>query len=159
PWLERRQPSDGDVLKASLPAVVAAAGIAILFASVFAAHALYDLIGSALAFPLLAGISALAVILSLVLGPAIAGLGLLGAFVVPLLVRSTDPSALILFGYLLIVVTGALAVVRRRAWWWLGWGVLAGTTAWPILWLLTLHVGGAVLVTGLRIVCVYLVLV
>jgi uncharacterized membrane protein len=118
-----------------IPAALAAAGIADLFATIYAAFALYDFLGPLTAFVLLAGIAAIGVGLSLLYGPFIALLGLAGAFLVPLLVPSDHPSAFGLFGYLLVVAVGSLAVLRYKGWWWLAYVALAGSSLWTIVWL------------------------
>jgi uncharacterized membrane protein len=110
--------------------------VATLFATVWAAHALYALLPAAPAFALLAATAALAVLLAWSHGPLLAVLGLVGAFLVPALVGSEAPSAATLLGYLLLPVVGGLAVLRFRPWPWLAWLVLAGATPW--LWLVIL---------------------
>src|SRR4029077_440037 len=117
------------------PQAPAAAGAATVFASLYAAYQLYDLISATLAFPLLAGTAVATVIMSLRHGPFVAALGLVGAYFVPLLVQSDTPQALPLFGYLLLVTAASLALLRHRAWWWLAWLALAGTVFWSLLWL------------------------
>ena len=75
-----------------------------------------------------------AVAQSLRQGPLVAALGLIGAYVVPLLVESDAPHALPLFAYLTVVTAASLALVRHRAWWWLVWFSLAGAILWVPLW-------------------------
>ncbi len=118
-----------------IPQALAAAGAATIFASLYAAHALYGFLQAGLAFPLLAATAGATVAQSLRLGPLVAALGLVGAFVVPLLVTSTTPHALPLFAYLAVVTAAALAVLRHREWWWLAWPSLAGAMLWVALWL------------------------
>ncbi|HZT86352.1 MAG TPA: DUF2339 domain-containing protein [Stellaceae bacterium] len=118
-----------------VPQALAAAGAAIVFASICAAYQLYGLIPSALAFPLLAATAIATVAMSLRLGPFVAALGLLGAYIVPLLVNSEDPHALSLFGYLAVITAAALALLRHRAWWWLAWLSLTAVVLWVMLWL------------------------
>ena len=98
-------------------------------------YQLYHLLPALLAFPLLAATAAGAVVMSLRHGPLVAALGLVGAYLVPLLVESETPQALPLFGYLAFVTAAALAVVRHRAWWWLAWLSLAGVGFWVLSWL------------------------
>jgi uncharacterized membrane protein len=141
-WVRRHDnPPDVDAADAGLgaasyvPQALAAAGAATVFASLYAAHALYGLLPAMLAFPLLAATAGATVAQSLRLGPLVAALGLVGAFVVPLLVTSPTPHALPLFAYLVVVTAGALALLRHRAWWWLAWPSLAGAILWVALWL------------------------
>src|SRR5207302_9424570 len=86
-----------------VPQALAAAGAATVFASLYAAHALYGLLPSALAFPLLAATAGATVAQSLRQGPLVAALGLIGAYVVPMLVESQAPNAAFLFTYLAVV--------------------------------------------------------
>lgn len=116
-----------------VPAALAAAAIAVLFASLYVAYAVYDLIGPGLAFPLLAGVSFGGAALSLVHGPFLALLGLAGAYVVPLLVSTNDPSVPRLLAYVLVVTAGCLFLVRWRQWPWLGWTAVAGSSIWTVL--------------------------
>ena len=97
-----------------------------MLAAIYAAHQLYGLLPSGIAFALLAVTAGSAVAQSLRQGPLVAALGLIGAYVVPLLVESDAPHALPLFAYLTVVTAGSLALSRHRAWWWLVWFSLAG---------------------------------
>jgi uncharacterized membrane protein len=118
-----------------VPPALAAAGAATVFASLYAAYQLYDLLPSVLAFPLLAATAGATVIMSLRHGPFVAALGLVGAYLVPLLVQGETPQALPLFGYLAFAGAASLALLRHRAWWWLAWLSLAGTISWVLAWL------------------------
>jgi uncharacterized membrane protein len=114
---------------------LAAAGAATIFASLYAAYQLYGLLPPALAFPLLALTAAVTVLMSLQHGPFVAVLGLAGAFAVPAIVSTEQPSAPALFAYLILIAAGSLVLLRHRAWWWLAWIALAGSIGWAILWL------------------------
>lgn len=119
-----------------------AAGLATVFASLLAANRMYALIGPELTFVLLA----LTTILGIMLG-AIARrvmlsiLSILGAFAVPVLLESTEPSFVVYPSYLLLLLTmglvlsgwkgGAYEHVRRFAWW--------GTGIMGTLWLADMH--------------------
>ena len=73
---------------ANIPAILTAAGTAVAFATVYAAYALYGFLAPASAFILL-GLVALGTLAAALLhGPALAGLGVAGAFVTPILVSS-----------------------------------------------------------------------
>ncbi len=119
----------------AVPIAISAAGVAIAFASVYAAYALYDLIPSLLAFAVLAVIALGAVLLSLLQGQFIALLGLVGAYAVPLLVGESGSPALGMFVYLLFVTAACFAVVRHRQWWWLAWAGHAGYAGITLLWI------------------------
>jgi len=76
---------------ANIPAILTAAGTAVAFATVYAAYALYELLVPATAFVLL-GLVALGTLAAALLhGPALAGLGVVGAFATPVLVSSGKP--------------------------------------------------------------------
>ena len=131
-WVLRREQSP---VGSYVPQALAAAGAATVFASLYAAHQLYGLLPSFFAFPLLALTAAATVALSLRHGPFVAALGLVGAFIVPLLVQSDAPHAFPLFAYLTLVSAGSLAVLRYRAWPWLAWIWVGGAVFWVLLWL------------------------
>ena len=89
-WTRRKESiSTIDALPiANIPAILTAAGTAVAFATVYAAYALYDFLVPATAFILL-GLVALGTLAAALLhGPALAGLGIVGAFVTPVLVSS-----------------------------------------------------------------------
>jgi uncharacterized membrane protein len=114
---------------------VSAAGVAVLYASLFAAVALYALIDRATGFTLLAGLTAGAIALALRQGPFVGLLGLAGGFLTPAILRSDDPSALMLFGYLLAIQLGSQVLRRRRGWSWPSAVAVAGGLLWAALWL------------------------
>lgn len=116
-----------------IPSAITAAGVAILYGSTYAGYALYDMFAPLLAFAFLAAISVLALGLSLVQGPLIAALGVVGAYVVPLLIGSDEPSYWSLFSYLTIVGAAVLAIVHTRHWWWAACCVIAGSGLWSAM--------------------------
>ncbi|MFO1123166.1 MAG: DUF2339 domain-containing protein [Hyphomicrobiales bacterium] len=134
-FVRRRAP--GGIVAAGdyVPAALSAAGLATLFASIYAAYALYQIIGGLPAFLGLAAIGIGALALSRWQGPLIAALGLLGSFVTPALIPSEDPSAWSFFAYLLVIAAASFATLRGRTWWWLGYGAIAGAAAWTVLWI------------------------
>ena len=132
-WLAWGEPADRR--PSNVCQALAAAGAVTIFASLYAAYQLYEILPPGLAFPLLALTCAATVLMSLQHGPFVAALGLTGAFAVPLLVGDENGSALPLFAYLSLVSAGSLAVLRHRAWWWLAWVWLAGSIGWALLWL------------------------
>ena len=94
-----------------------AAAIAILFATFFAAHALWNLIPALVAFALLAAVTALAVLLSLRRESLfIAVLGLLGGFATPALLSTGENRPVPLFAYLVLLNVGLAWVAYRQAW-------------------------------------------
>ena len=94
-----------------------AAAIAVLFATFFAAHALWNLIPGVAAFALLAVVTALAVLLSVRRESLfIAVLGLLGGFATPALLSTGENRPIPLFAYLLLLNIGLAQVAHRKRW-------------------------------------------
>ncbi len=118
-----------------VPAALSAAGLVVLFASIFAAYALYEILAPSAAFLGLAAVGLGALALSRWQGPFIAALGLLGSYVTPLLIPSPDPSAWSFFPYLQVILVSSFLTLRGKTWWWLGHAAVAGTFLWSVLWL------------------------
>jgi len=129
------------VPSAHIPGILTAAGTVIAFAAVYGAHALYGFIGPAGAFVLLGAIAIATMLAAALHGPALAGLGLAGALVVPLLVSSDQPGPWPLVLYLIAVAGAAYALARMRRWLWLAASVVAGAVVWGLV--LLAPVGGA----------------
>ncbi len=131
----RRKESISDIVAlpiANIPAILTAAGTAVAFATVYAAYALYGFLAPASAFILL-GLVALGTLAAALLhGPALAGLGVVGAFVTPLLVSSAQPDYWALYIYLAIVTAAALGLARIRLWRWLAVTTLAFALFWTL---------------------------
>lgn len=144
-WVRARQIANGERIGQAL----SGAGIAVLYVAVFAASSLYGLISPTLGFAGLAGITALAVALSILHGAPIAILGLAGGFLTPALVESDAPSAPVLFIYLSLLVAGLMTVIRAKGWDWLVWPMLVGGLLWVAIWLLDPFVAGDSLWIGL----------
>jgi uncharacterized membrane protein len=120
-WARRneRRSDFGGLPGAHIPSILTAAGTTIAYADVYAAYALYDFLEPAAAF-LLLGVVALATLAAALLhGPALAGLGLVGAYVTPLLVASDRPDYWSLYIYLAVVTAAAFGLARLRMWRWL----------------------------------------
>lgn len=94
------------------------AGIVILYADFFTAHALYKLIESPYAtFAFMSLVTAVAFFLAVRLNAqAVAILGLLGGFLTPILIRTGHDNPLGLFGYVALLDIGLLAVALRQRW-------------------------------------------
>ncbi|RWK43329.1 DUF2339 domain-containing protein [Mesorhizobium sp.] len=129
-----RVPVQG-VAGAYIPAILTAAGAFILFGTVYAAHGVYGFIGPALAFTLLGAIGVATIAAALVHGQALAGVGLLGAVVTPMLVASQAPNPWALFGYLAIVLAATGVIARLRDWTLLMAAAFVGTGLWTILYM------------------------
>lgn len=147
----RRQPAERQIATSravSVPTALAAAGVVGIFASLYAAYGLYDLVSAPLAFASLGVVAMGAVALSLNHGPFLAGLGVAGAYVVPLLVASAKPAAVPLFLFLLAAAGTGFGIARHRQWDWVAWLALAGAAAWPLLWLASSYAHGDAAVVG-----------
>jgi len=115
---------------AHIPSILTAAGTAVAYATVYAAYALYDFLSAPVAFVLLGLVALLTLAAALLHGPALAGLGLVGAYVAPLLVASDRPNFWALYLYLAIVSAAAFALARIRLWRWLAITAVAFATLW-----------------------------
>lgn len=126
----------GDILRrksGTIGQALTAAGIADLYASLFAAVALYHLLPAALAFVILAGITFLAIALALRHGPFVGLVGLAGGFLTPAIVSTGEPNPGVLFSYLYLLQLGALWLERQRGWWYLPAIAIAGGLCWAFL--------------------------
>jgi hypothetical protein len=105
----RRYPATANALDA--------AAIAILFATFFAAHALWNLIPAGVTFGLLGIVTAVAVLLSIRRESLfIAVLGLLGGFATPALLSTGENRPIPLFAYLMLLNVGLAWVAYRQTW-------------------------------------------
>lgn len=119
-----------------------AAGIAIIYASILAAAKMFQILETPTAFVLMAITTLLGIWLGSISKRVVLALfSLLASFLVPILLRTDEPSFVIMPAYLLMLLViglvlsgwrgGRYSIVRRVAWW--GTGVL-GT-----LWLVDMH--------------------
>jgi len=130
----------GDFMRrksATIGQALTAAGVADLYASLFAAVALYQLIAPAFAFAILAVLTFIAIGLSLRHGPFVGLVGLAGGFVTPAVVSTGEPHPAILLSYLYLLQLGALWLERQRNWWYLPAIANAGGLGWAFLVLST----------------------
>ncbi|MFN3349502.1 DUF2339 domain-containing protein [Pseudorhodoplanes sp.] len=118
---------------AHIPSVLTAAGTTVAYAVVYAAFALYDFLSPGLTFILLAAVALATLAAALLHGPALAGLGLVGAFVAPALVGSKDPNYWALYLYLAVVTAAAFALARARRWRWLAISTAVFSLVWLVL--------------------------
>jgi uncharacterized membrane protein len=136
---------------------LAGAGIASLYASILVAVNLYGLIGPVPAFVGMAGVTALAMALSLRFGAPSALLGLVGGLAAPALVGAGQPDVPLLTLYLAFAVGGLSTLSRTQRWAWLGIGALIGGLGWGAVLLLggaldaasTVSIGLYVLLVGI----------
>jgi len=128
-----RQLSLPGVQSANIPSVLTAAGTTVAYATIYAAYALYGFLSPAAAFIFL-GVVALATLAAALLhGPALGGLGIIGAYLAPMLVASDEPDYWALYIYLAVVNAAAFALARVRLWYWLALAalVLGALWSWP----------------------------
>ncbi len=150
-WLRRKpiQKVMASISPNYVPLALTSAGLFIMYASVFAAYALYDLLPPLIAFAFMAGVSILAFGLSVLQGILVAILGLLGGLITPALIQTDAPSVIGLFGYLSVVVASCVAVLRYRPWWGLGLIAVAGSGIWVLLWTAVNYETGDEMIIGL----------
>ena len=117
---------------AHIPSILTAAGTTVAYADVYAAHALYGFLAPGSAFILLALVALATLAAALLHGPALAGLGLVGAYVTPLLVSWQRPDYWSLYVYLAVVTAAAFALARFRMWRWLAITAVAFSTLWTL---------------------------
>ena len=117
---------------AHIPSILTAAGTTVAYADVYAAHALYGFLAPGSAFILLALVALATLAAALLHGPALAGLGLVGAYVTPLLVSSQRPDYWSLYVYLAVVTAAAFALARFRMWRWLAITAVVFSTLWTL---------------------------
>ena len=112
------------------------AGIIILYASVWAARVLYELIGTTPAYGLMILITIACGLLSWRhRGRDIALLGMIGGFLTPLLLSTGQDNPIGLFAYILLLDVGLLVLARARKWPLLGALSLVGTVLYQLLWI------------------------
>jgi len=131
-FLRRKQdPAAIDALPiANIPAILTAAGTAVAFATVYAAHALYGFLAPATAFILLGLVVLGTLAAALLHGPALAGLGVAAGFITPILVSSDKPDFWALYIYLAIITAASFALARVRLWRWLAVTTIVFALAW-----------------------------
>jgi len=117
---------------ADIPSILTAAGTTVAYATVYAAYDLYGFLPPTSAFLLLGIVALLTLTAALLHGPALAGLGVVGAFMAPILVASTNPDYWSLYIYIAIVTAAAFALARARVWSWLAVTAIALGALWTV---------------------------
>ncbi|MBX9824431.1 MAG: DUF2339 domain-containing protein [Xanthobacteraceae bacterium] len=143
-WTRRNELVSGfaGVSVAHIPSILTAAGTTCAYATVYAAYGLYGFLNPAVAFVLL-GIVALATLAAALLhGPALAALGLVGAFVTPLLISTGTPNYWALYIYIAVVTSAAFGLARMRMWLWLAVTAVAFGLFWTLPGMQNTHVDG-----------------
>ncbi len=150
-WVRRKQPTVNWLKDrpSYVPGSVAASGLLILFASVYSAYALYELISFLPAFIILALISFGASWLARFHGKYFAYLGLMAGMIIPVLLSAKVPSAWGLFPYLIAVVGAGLWGARQNRWVDVTIVSLLIASAWIVGWVTTNWQVGDMLPVGL----------
>ena len=139
-YLRRREPpAEEPPQVAPIPSVLTGAGTVAAFGSLYAAHALYGFIGPGAAFFLMGVVGVATMFAAALHGPALAGLGLIGALAAPLLVTSTEPNPWPVVPFVAVVCAAAYGLARIRRWLWLAIASAAGAAIWQGLFLLRLE--------------------
>lgn len=110
--------------------VLAGAGIASAYATLYLAAALYHLIGPATGFAIMLGVTALGLFLALRHGPPTAVMALVGGFAAPLVAGYDAAGIGALLFYLGLFVAALLALAIVRGWAWLALSALVAAFGW-----------------------------
>jgi uncharacterized membrane protein len=131
-WSRRKEKLSAiaGVPAANIPSTLTAAGTTVAYATVYAAYELYGFLGPAPAFVLLGAVALLTLGAALLHGPALAGLGVVGGYLAPMLVSTATPNFWALYIYIAVVTAAAFALARLRMWAWLAITALALGALW-----------------------------
>lgn len=134
-WGRRREQafSFPGFAKANIPAILTAAGTMGLFATIFAAYELYNMLPPVIAFIALGAVAVATTFAALLHGPLLATLGILASFIAPLLVSTDSPSVPGLSTYILAVSASGFVVGRLRLWKWLAVAAACGLIIYGVL--------------------------
>lgn len=113
------------------------AGVAVLYFCLYAALNFYSLISPLMAFTGMTLVTATTILLSILQGPPIAIMGLIGGFVTPALIESKEPNVQFLMIYLYLVNTALFSVIWKKNWWYLAIPVVCASFVWILFWLVT----------------------
>jgi uncharacterized membrane protein len=131
-WTRRHENLSGlpGLPSAHIPSILTAAGTTVAYATVYAAYALYGFLPPPVAFFLLGVVALLTLAAALLHGPALAGLGVIGAYLAPALVASAKPDYWALYIYIAVVTTAAFGLARGRMWRWLAIAAIVLSVLW-----------------------------
>lgn len=128
--LKRPDMADGKRIAQAL----AGSGIAVLYATVYAATSLYHFLPSSMGLVFMAAVTFAAVLISLLHGMPVAVLGMVGGFLTPALIQTGSGNGVALFSYLFVIVAGLFVLIRVRAWWALAVPVMLFAFGWVLVW-------------------------
>ena len=120
------------VPSAHIPGTLTAAGTTVAYATVYAAYELYGFLPPAAAFILLGAVALFTLGAALLHGPALAGLGVIGGYLAPMLVASVKPDFWSLYVYIAVVNAAAFALARFRMWRWLAIAAIVLGALWTL---------------------------
>ncbi len=131
-YIREKNPTMADGARIAMS--LAGAGIAALYATIYAATQMYHFFPPMVGFIGMAATTALAVVLSVRHGMPVAVLGMLGGFITPALIRTDHPSAPMLFFYLFCLVAGLFTAFRKLGWWALSVPMAVLAFGWILAW-------------------------
>ena len=120
-------------LAAGVHAALVASGILVIYSALLVGLHVYDLYSAETAFLSMALVSVLSMMLALKHGPLMAGMGLLGAYLVPILVSTGSKNIEAALMYSLVVTAGSLWLQRYIYRPWLWWGTWFGALGWFVI--------------------------
>jgi len=127
-------------------AMLAASGSVTLFATLLAALHYYQMFSVTFVFIALSVVALFTVWLALIYGPSIAAIGMIGAYILPIMVSSGEGRIIVALTYSLIISASILLLIRYVYRYWLFLGVVAGAMLW---WFISLFNSDADLWRGL----------
>ena len=113
--------------------VLAGAGTASAYGTLYVAVAQYALVGAAAGFVLMLAITALALFLALRHGPPTAIMALIGGFAAPLIAGFDAAGLGPLLGYLALFIAALFGLAARRGWTWLALAAVVAGFGWANL--------------------------
>src|SRR5579872_253743 len=150
-WTRRKENLSGlpGLPTAHIPGILTAAGTTVAYATVYAAYGLYNFLPPGVAFVLMGLVALLTLTAALLHGPALAGLGVIGAYLAPLLVSTAQPDYWALYIYIAVVTAASFALARLRLWRWLALAAIVLSAAWTLPGMTPGAVAAVFLVCGL----------
>ncbi|MFO1520429.1 MAG: DUF2339 domain-containing protein [bacterium] len=121
---------------AQVPNALSGAGVVLLYTSFWAAHTLYQLIGTTPTFVLMILTTVVCALLSIRYQSLfVAVLGLVGGFLTPLLLSSGKDNPIGLFTYVLLLDVGFLWVAQKQRWSFISYLAMIGTFLLEAAWI------------------------
>lgn len=120
-------------LAAGVHAAFVASGVLVIYSALLVGLHVFSLFSTETAFICMALVSVLSMMLALKHGPLMAGMGLLGAYLVPILVSTGSQNIEAALLYSLLVTAGSLWLQRYVYRPWLWWGTWLGALGWFVI--------------------------